>query len=735
MAQHLWIIDPDPTSAQAMRSAVDLLGPEVDTFEQIPENTELPHAVLIAGAVGAEQLERWIGQLRRINGADLLPITITGGLSNSAEALALGADHFLAGPIIVGDLVDHLGRFLSLNNPDKLDTELVESRGWPERKRRDSAAERDPSPPEEEDNFSATEELIEQEPDEAEEDPAEEEPIEVAEDPAEEEPIEVAEDPAEEEPIEVAEEPAEEEPIEVAEDPAEEEPIEAAEDPSEQELIEAAEDPSEQEPIEAADAAEDLFGLKQPEEVQQLAEKSENNQDEPQNQDQEIADTSPPTDFNADSSWGLEGETEAEEPATAGWGDDANEEAWGASPSESQWGEKGDDASWGEQKSDAWGAEEKSDSWGDNAAGWDESEKPSAPPKARLQTLGEQLVAPSPKPRAPLSNIGNLGATGLLGLLGRCGKERVSGRVNLRTMHEALALYFEEGRLVALNSAGFDSDLLQGALAQGWIDAKELAAVRHLQQRRHSSAAAVLVREGVREGSAIQKLAQETAERCLLRAANHAGGEAEFVAEMDTKEAVALGRADAVTRVIALSESLVDSALWTALIGGDDAIPELRTSPLPQDLPGRQALHQANGDRSLLELATASGISISALRIGCLAALALGQIELQRLGLASIQRSHRPDRAFERAIAQIRSGDYFAVLGLADAHSEPEVRRAFAARVTLLRLHLPSDHPRFAELYNELEEACEVLLDPDLRAQYRTANPKGVEQEWPCETS
>ena len=60
MAQHLWIIDPDPTSAQAMRSALDLLGPEVDTFEQIPQQTELPHAVLIAGAVGSEQLEDFL---------------------------------------------------------------------------------------------------------------------------------------------------------------------------------------------------------------------------------------------------------------------------------------------------------------------------------------------------------------------------------------------------------------------------------------------------------------------------------------------------------------------------------------------------------------------------------------------------------------------------------------------------------------------------------------------------
>ncbi|HIE69310.1 MAG TPA: hypothetical protein EYP98_03655 [Planctomycetes bacterium] len=133
----------------------------------------------------------------------------------------------------------------------------------------------------------------------------------------------------------------------------------------------------------------------------------------------------------------------------------------------------------------------------------------------------------------------------------------------------------------------------------------------------------------------------------------------------------------------------------------------------------------------MIELATGSGTAIADLRIGCLAGLALGHLELLRLGVAALQHAHRPDRAFERAQSQIRSGDYFAVLGLSDAHSEREISQAFAARLTLLRLHLHVDHPRFADLYSELEEARDVLLDPDLRAQYRDANPKQVERSWP----
>ena len=54
MSQLLWIIDPDPTSAQSMRSAVDLLGPAVETFDHVPSDGELAQAVLIAGAAGAD---------------------------------------------------------------------------------------------------------------------------------------------------------------------------------------------------------------------------------------------------------------------------------------------------------------------------------------------------------------------------------------------------------------------------------------------------------------------------------------------------------------------------------------------------------------------------------------------------------------------------------------------------------------------------------------------------------
>ena len=54
MSQLLWIIDPDPTSAQALRSAIDLLGCDVETYAHVPTNEEPPKAVLNAGPPGSE---------------------------------------------------------------------------------------------------------------------------------------------------------------------------------------------------------------------------------------------------------------------------------------------------------------------------------------------------------------------------------------------------------------------------------------------------------------------------------------------------------------------------------------------------------------------------------------------------------------------------------------------------------------------------------------------------------
>lgn len=784
MSQLLWIIDPDPTSAQSMRSAVDLLGPAVETFDHVPSDGELAQAVLIAGATGAEHLDRWIGELRRRGGNDLLPVTIVGGLSSSADALALGADHYLPYPLILADLWDHLRRFLNLTSPDDGERELVQSRGFitPEITRSEPAES--PAPVSDGFDSNLTEDPISGAPFDDQRSATGDAPLEPNDQRADgpEDVFEAAIGAAqideltqtneeEETPSDDDSAPTEEANIEPQSSAAQAENIDALEALSEagqsdefmsienlqadeanhQDLAAVSADESmvatpeptqatasaeDSEPVESlsaedgpADQPEDLFGLKQPEEVENLSEKSAKETSNTLDWTEERPENN--QDLEADAAWGLDEAVESNEPATAGW-DEAEDSAWGGeAQSDGDWNTN--EEGWTDQASsdEGWGEpSDPSSAWGDDGhqdEGWGGASD--APKRSSsLTQIGEQLMPASPKPRAPVSSLGQLGSTGLLGVLARCGKERVSGRITWRSEHESIVLHLEEGRLKAMHSGSFDHDLLQAAFAQSWIDQKELAGVRHLMQRRHASAASVLSREGVRASGEIQKLAQDTAERILLRCTNAPGGHAEFHPEMGLEHAVAVSQVDMVSRLITLCESLVQASIWIALVGGDDAVPVIVTTPLPDGLPGRDALHSSDGKRSLLELATASGVSIHDVRSGCLAALAIGQVELIKVGVSAIQKSHRPDQTFERALRQIRSGDYFTVLGLAEAHSATEVHRAFAARVSLLRLHLHTNHPRFAEAYQELEEAREVLLDPDLRAQYRSANPKLVER-------
>ena len=98
-------------------------------------------------------------------------------------------------------------------------------------------------------------------------------------------------------------------------------------------------------------------------------------------------------------------------------------------------------------------------------------------------------------------------------------------------------------------------------------------------------------------------------------------------------------------------------------------------------------------------------------------------MEIIEIGVSHLHQQQRKHRSFERSVDQIRSGDYFHVLGLADALDEQEIERAYRSRLALLRTQLNSHDPLFEELLYELQEARDVLLDPHLRDHYRSSRP------------
>ena len=74
--------------------------------------------------------------------------------------------------------------------------------------------------------------------------------------------------------------------------------------------------------------------------------------------------------------------------------------------------------------------------------------------------------------------------------------------------------------------------------------------------------------------------------------------------------------------------------------------------------------------------------------------------------------------------------DYYEVLGIQKGASEDEIKKAYRKKAREYHPDLHPDDPSFVEKFQEVNEANEVLSDPEKRARYDQFGHAGVDPSY-----
>ena len=74
--------------------------------------------------------------------------------------------------------------------------------------------------------------------------------------------------------------------------------------------------------------------------------------------------------------------------------------------------------------------------------------------------------------------------------------------------------------------------------------------------------------------------------------------------------------------------------------------------------------------------------------------------------------------------------DYYEVLGIQKGASEDEIKKAFRKKARENHPDLHPDDPSYVEKFQEINEANEVLSDPEKRARYDQFGHAGVDPSY-----
>lgn len=361
----------------------------------------------------------------------------------------------------------------------------------------------------------------------------------------------------------------------------------------------------------------------------------------------------------------------------------------------------------------------------DDGASTSPGEEPGVGPVLRL--FGKSVQA------------GELHETDLPQLLASAYAGRLSGRVRLRRGDAEKVVHFVEGQVVLATSNLVEDRLVEVLWREGRIPRDQFEQVRAMIAGSGRRAGAILVERGVLRHEELFPLVRHHFEGIVWSVFSWESGQ--WRVEGGTPPGGEQILIDQPTPALILEgvRRKFTAEMLDKRLGGPSTVLRARGAGLcPLEATGllpeeRQALALCDGARTLGQI-TPPGAEID-LGAALYGLLVLGLVEVASRGpdepagswdRAEIDalRQAEVDRArlLER-LRLARTGDYFAVLGVNRGATGYEVRRAYLELRRELHVRrqgpLPVDlSPALAALVEMVDEAYEILRDPELRTSY-----------------
>lgn len=382
------------------------------------------------------------------------------------------------------------------------------------------------------------------------------------------------------------------------------------------------------------------------------------------------------------------------------------------------------------------------------AARLDEWPRPTIPSPAPVEDDGAS-TSPGDDEAAPdalllrlhgrAARAGELHETDLPQLLAAAWAARLSGRLRLRRGDAEKVLHLVDGQVVLATSNLVEDRLVEVLWREGRIPREQFEQVRAMIAGSGRRAGAILVERGVLRHEELFPLVRHHFEGIVWSVFGWELGQWSVEPGVPPAGEQILIDLPTPALIVEGARRKLSPEMLAKRLGGPSTVLRARSVGLcPLELVGllpeeEQALAQCDGARPLGQLAPAGAeLDLGAALYGLLVlglvevatrgpdepAGAWGREEIDALRLAEVDRA----RLLERLRAA-RTGDYFAVLGLTRGATGYEVRRAYLELRRELHRRpdapFPEDlAPALSELREMVDEAYEILRDPELRSSY-----------------